>query len=56
MKLTSNNGWYSEKLQARHLERLAVVYVRQSTLQQVLEHQVQNHTYFGTLFTPNFGR
>ncbi len=28
-----------EKIQGRHLERLAVVYVRQSTVQQVLRHQ-----------------
>src|SRR5919197_4878394 len=31
--------WYAEKLLPRHLERLAVVYVRQSTMQQVLDHQ-----------------
>jgi DNA invertase Pin-like site-specific DNA recombinase len=31
--------WYTEKLLPRHLERLAVVYVRQSTMPQVLEHQ-----------------
>jgi DNA invertase Pin-like site-specific DNA recombinase len=31
--------WYTEKILPRHLERLAVVYVRQSTMQQVLEHQ-----------------
>jgi hypothetical protein len=30
---------YSEKLTARHLERLAVVSVRQSTRQQVVDHQ-----------------
>ena len=30
---------YHEKISARHLERLAVVYVRQSTMQQVLDHQ-----------------
>jgi DNA invertase Pin-like site-specific DNA recombinase len=47
MKLNSNNGWYSEKLQARHLERLAVVYVRQSTLQQVLEHQESTRIQYG---------
>jgi len=29
----------SDKLQWSHLDRLAVVYVRQSTLQQVSEHQ-----------------
>ena len=31
--------WYTENILPRHLERLAVVYVRQSTLPQVLEHQ-----------------
>lgn len=31
--------WQSEKIQATHWERLAVVYVRQSTPQQVLNHQ-----------------
>src|SRR5437870_11606151 len=29
--------WYTEKMLPRHWERLAVVYVRQSTMQQVLE-------------------
>lgn len=29
----------SDKIQARHFEKLAVVYVRQSSLQQVLHHQ-----------------
>jgi hypothetical protein len=29
----------SEKILSSHLERLAVVYVRQSTAQQVLDHQ-----------------
>ena len=32
-------GWYTEKIRPQHVERLAVVYVRQSTMQQVLEHQ-----------------
>jgi DNA invertase Pin-like site-specific DNA recombinase len=31
--------WYTEKILPRHWERLAVVYVRQSTMQHVLEHQ-----------------
>ena len=31
--------WYTEKILPRHRERLAVVYVRQSTMQQVLAHQ-----------------
>ena len=39
--------WYSEKLQSHHLERLAVVYVRQSTLQQVLDHQESTRIQYG---------
>ena len=31
--------WYAEKICPRHLERLAVVYVRPSTMPQVLDHQ-----------------
>ena len=34
---TETTGWCSDKLQAHHLERLAIVYVRQSTVQQVLD-------------------
>src|SRR5262245_49566172 len=33
----------SIKIQDRHLERLAVVYVRQSSAQQVLDHQESRH-------------
>ncbi len=32
-------GWRSEKILPKHLERLAVVYIRQSTMQQVFDHQ-----------------
>jgi DNA invertase Pin-like site-specific DNA recombinase len=32
-------GGYANKILPRHLERLAVVYVRHSTMQQVLDHQ-----------------
>ena len=42
-----NGGWISEKLQTHHLERLAVVYVRQSTLQQVLDHQESTRIQYG---------
>ena len=42
-----NSSWISEKLQAHHLERLAVVYVRQSTLQQVLDHQESTRIQYG---------
>lgn len=41
------HSWYSEKLQTYHLERLAVVYVRQSTLQQVLDHQESTRLQYG---------
>lgn len=39
--------WRSEKLQSWHLERLAVVYVRQSTPQQVLDHQESTRLQYG---------
>ncbi len=32
-------GWSSTKLQSHHLEGAALVYVRQSTAQQVLDHR-----------------
>ena len=38
---------YSEKLTLRHFERLAVVYVRQSTMQQVLDHQESTRLQYG---------
>ena len=40
-------GWYTEKLHPQHVERLAVVYVRQSTMQQVLEHQESTRLQYG---------
>lgn len=39
--------WASEKIQASHLDRLAVVYVRQSTLRQVSEHQESTRLQYG---------
>ncbi len=39
----------SEKIGPSHLERLAVVYVRQSTAQQVLEHQESTRLQYGLL-------
>lgn len=42
-----NIEWRSEKIVADHLERLAVVYVRQSTLQQVLDHQESTRLQYG---------
>jgi DNA invertase Pin-like site-specific DNA recombinase len=38
-ELTEEWQWNAEKIRPRHLEWLAVVYVRQSARQQVLEHQ-----------------
>lgn len=40
-------GWRSEQIQPHHLERLAVVYVRQSTMQQVLDHQESTRLQYG---------
>lgn len=37
----------SEKIAPRHLERAAIVYVRQSTLQQVLDHQESTRLQYG---------
>lgn len=37
----------SEKIQAWHRDRLAVVYVRQSTPQQVLDHQESTRLQYG---------
>lgn len=33
------SGWSTEKVRAKHLEKLAIVYVRQSTFQQTIHHQ-----------------
>jgi DNA invertase Pin-like site-specific DNA recombinase len=38
---------YNEKIFSRHLERLAVVYVRQSTMQQGLDHQTSTQLQYG---------
>src|SRR4029450_11333944 len=40
-------GWYTEKICPQHVERLAVVYVRQSTVQQVLQHQESTRLQYG---------
>ena len=42
-----NMEWRSEKILPHHLDRLAVVYVRQSTLQQVLDHQESTRIQYG---------
>jgi DNA invertase Pin-like site-specific DNA recombinase len=41
------NDMHTEKLHAWHRERLAVVYVRQSTPQQVLDHQESTRLHYG---------
>ena len=40
-------GWYTEKIRPQPVERLAVVYVRQSTMQQVREHQESTRLQYG---------
>ena len=45
--LPAVDGVFSEKLRPFHRERLAVVYVRQSTAQQVLEHQESTRLQYG---------
>jgi DNA invertase Pin-like site-specific DNA recombinase len=44
---TEAGQWYAEKILPRHWERLAVVYVRQSTRQQVLAHQASTRLPYG---------
>ena len=39
--------WRTEKVQARHRDRLAVVYVRQSSLQQVQDHRESTRLQYG---------
>jgi DNA invertase Pin-like site-specific DNA recombinase len=45
--LTALDGMRMEKVHAWHHERLAVVYVRQSTAQQVLDHQESTRLQYG---------
>src|SRR5215831_16679077 len=44
---TEEGQWYTEKILPRHWERFAVVYVRQSTMQPVLEHQESTRLQYG---------
>jgi hypothetical protein len=44
---TEEGRWYAEKILPRHVDRLAVVYVRQSTMQQVLDHQESTRLQYG---------
>ena len=41
------NGLVSDKILRRHQERLAIVYVRQSTVQQVERHQESTRLQYG---------
>jgi DNA invertase Pin-like site-specific DNA recombinase len=45
--MTEEWRWYAENIRPRHLERLAVVYVRQSTMQQGLAHQESTRLQYG---------
>ncbi len=45
--LTPLDDIRAEKVRAFHRERLAVVYVRQSTVQQVLDHQESRRLQYG---------
>ena len=45
--LTGLDTLYADKLRAWHRERLAIVYVRQSTVQQVLDHQESTRLQYG---------
>lgn len=48
MNLRTDSGtWTSEKIQVEHRERLAVVYIRQSTMQQVIDHQESTRMQYG---------
>ena len=40
-------GWRGDKVQGRHRDRLAIVYVRQSTLQQLARHQESTRLQYG---------
>ena len=44
---TEPQAWSSSKILSYHLDRLAVVYVRQSTLQQVADHQESTRLQYG---------
>jgi DNA invertase Pin-like site-specific DNA recombinase len=47
LPLELHNSPLSEKILSRHLQRLAVVYVRQSTVQQVMDHRESTHLQYG---------
>jgi DNA invertase Pin-like site-specific DNA recombinase len=45
--ITQAQHWLSDKIQRHHRERLAIVYVRQSTLQQLNRHQESTRLQYG---------
>jgi len=47
MNQNKQGRWASDKIQNQHLERVAIVYVRQSTMQQVLDHQESTRLQYG---------
>lgn len=47
MSLLEQERFRSEKIQSEHYERLAVVYIRQSTMHQVLHHQESTRLQYG---------
>jgi DNA invertase Pin-like site-specific DNA recombinase len=47
LPLELQNSPLSEKILSRHLQRLAVVYVRQSTVRQVMDHRESTHLQYG---------
>jgi DNA invertase Pin-like site-specific DNA recombinase len=47
MNKNEQGRWTSDKIQNHHLERIAIVYVRQSTMQQVLDHQESTRLQYG---------
>jgi DNA invertase Pin-like site-specific DNA recombinase len=47
LPLELQNSPLSGKILSRHLQRLAVVYVRQSTVQQVMDHRESTHLQYG---------
>jgi DNA invertase Pin-like site-specific DNA recombinase len=47
MNKKEQGQWTPDKIQNHHLERSAIVYVRQSTMQQVLDHQESTRLQYG---------
>ncbi len=45
--IAAARSFLSEKIQAHHRERLAIIYVRQSTLQQITRHQESTRLQYG---------